>query len=238
MNANQENTRTKKGALRWLIRETLGNLLLIAILFGTVGRWDWWNGWALSAIYLLWSLGTIVFILPVNPQMLAERQISGVKADSKKWDVAMVSLMSVFMFATYVVACLDVRNGWSPVVPLGWQIAALVICTLGYDVLLLWSMVVNAFFTAIIRIQTERGHHVVSSGPYRFVRHPGYLGTILFNAFSPLLLGSLWGLIPSIAAGFVLVVRTAKEDKTLKVELPGYKEYTEKTRYRLIPGIW
>lgn len=150
----------------------------------------------------------------------------------------MVSLMGIFMFVTYIIACLDVRNGWSPVILLGWQVAALVVCFLGYDVLLLWSMIVNAFFTAIIRIQTERGHHVVSSGPYRFVRHPGYLGTILFDIFSPLLLGSLWALIPSVAAGLVLVVRTSLEDKTLQNELPGYREYASRTRYRLIPGIW
>lgn len=84
MDENQKDTKVKTGALRWLIRETVSNLFLIAILFGIVGRWDWWNGWALSAIYILWSLGSILFILPVNPQMLAERHIRGVKADSKR----------------------------------------------------------------------------------------------------------------------------------------------------------
>lgn len=238
MNPSPHDPKTTRGAIRWLLRETLGNLFLIALLFGIVGRWDWWNGWAMSAIYILWSLGTVIFILPVNPQMLAERQLSGIKDGSKKWDMTLVMLMGVFMFATYILACLDVRNGWSPAIPLGMQIAALVVCFLGYDVLLLWSMVVNAFFTAIVRIQTERGHRVVRSGPYRFVRHPGYLGTILFDLFSPLVLGSLLALIPSVAAALVLVVRTAREDEILQKELPGYREYTEKTRYRLIPGLW
>ncbi|MEW6093054.1 MAG: isoprenylcysteine carboxylmethyltransferase family protein [Chloroflexota bacterium] len=221
MNANQKDTKTKSGAMRWVVRETLGNLILIAILFGVVGRWDWWNGWALSGIYILWTLGTILFILPVNPQMLAERTISGVKAGAKKWDMTMVSLMGLMVFAMYIVACLDVRFGWSPAVPLAAQVSALVICLLGYAVLLQWAMIVNAFFTTIVRIQTERQHTVVTRGPYHVVRHPGYLGTILFYLFTPILLGSLWALIPSIAAGLVLVMRTAKEDKTLQAELPG-----------------
>jgi protein-S-isoprenylcysteine O-methyltransferase Ste14 len=238
MHANQKNPTSKSSATRWVVRETLGNLILVAILFGVVGRWDWWNGWALSGIYILWTLGTILFILPVNPQMLAERTISGVKSGAKKWDMTMVSLMGLMIFITYIIACLDVRFSWSPEVPLGLQLAALVVCILGYDVLVIWAMVMNSFFTAIFRIQTERQHMTVTSGPYRLVRHPGYLGTILCYLFTPILLGSLWALIPAAAACIVLIVRTAKEDKTLQEELAGYKEYTEKTRYRLVPGIW
>lgn len=238
MNAGQDNEKTKKDALRWLFRETFGNLFLIAILFGIVGRWDWWNGWALSGIYLLWSLGTIIFILPVNPQMLAERQMSGVKKDSKKWDLVLVSLMGVFMLIAYVIACLDVRNGWSVSFPPGTQIAGVVVAAISYDVILLWSMISNAFFNAIVRIQIDRQHTVSTGGPYRIIRHPGYAGTILFHLATPFLLNSRWALIPAILSALVLVVRTAKEDKTLQAELPGYMEYTKKTRYRLMPGIW
>lgn len=233
-----EETKIKRGALRWLFRETFGNLFLIAILFGIVGRWDWWNGWALSGIYILWSLGSVLFILPVNPQMLAERQISGVKKDSKKWDLVLVSLMGLFMFVMYIVACLDVRNGWSPSFPLPVQITGVVVAAIGYVVILLWAMITNSYFNAIVRIQTDRGHTVVTNGPYRFVRHPGYLGTILFHLATPFLLNSRWAAIPAILAVLVLVVRTVIEDRTLQAELPGYREYTEQTRYRLIPGIW
>jgi protein-S-isoprenylcysteine O-methyltransferase Ste14 len=236
MNATEGKPQSKTIALRWLIRETVGNLFLVAILFGIVGRWDWWNGWALAAVYLLMTLGSIIFILPVNPQMLAER--SRPKAGFKNWDFMLVSTMGVFMLAAYVIASLDARFGWSPQIPLGLEIAALVICVLGYDGLLIWSMVANAFFTAVIRIQTERQHTVASGGPYRLVRHPGYLATILSYVFTPLLLGSLWGLIPAAAAGILLVVRTGLEDKTLQAELPGYQEYATQTRYRLVPGIW
>ncbi len=236
MNETPKDGKIKTGAMRWLLRETFGNLFLIAILFGIVGRLNWWNGWALAAIYLLWSLGSIIFILPVNPQMLAER--SRPKAGFKNWDFVLVSTMGIMVLATYIVACLDVRLGWSQQMPVGIVIVAAVVCAFSYDVILQWSMVVNAFFTAIVRIQTEREHRVVTSGPYAFVRHPGYLATILFYVFTPLLLGSWWGLIPSMLAGLVLIVRTGLEDRTLQAELPGYKEYTLQTHYRLVPGIW
>jgi protein-S-isoprenylcysteine O-methyltransferase Ste14 len=236
MEEGQKNPKVKTSALRWLIRETVGNIFLIAILFGIVGRWDWWNGWAMSAIYLLWSLAAIIFILPVNPQMLAER--SRPQAGSKKWDVAMVGIMGVFVLVAYVIACLDVRFGWAPQFPLPAQITGVVVAAFGYDVLLIWSMIANAFFTTIVRIQSDRQHTVAIGGPYRFVRHPGYVGTILFYLGTPFLFGSRWALIPAILAAAVLVVRTALEDRTLQEELPGYKEYAERVRYRLLPGIW
>ncbi len=231
-----DNSITKKGALRWLRRETIGNLLLVAILFGLVGRWDWWNGWALCAVYLLWSLGTIIFILPVNPQMLAER--ARPQKGYKNWDFTLVSIMGLLMFATYIVACLDVRFGWATPFPLWVNIAGLVIAVLGYNVILMWSMVSNAYFTAIVRIQTDREHRVATGGPYRVVRHPGYAGTILFYLATPFLLGSLWAVIPAALSCIILVIRTSLEDKTLHAELPGYVEYAQQTRYRLIPSIW
>ena len=236
MNADENKPEVKTKALRWLVRETVGNLFLIALLFGIVGRLNWWNGWALSAIYILWTLGSIIFILPVNPQMLAER--SRPKAGGKKWDVIMVGTMGVFLMAAYIIACLDVRFGWSQPFPLYAQIIGVVVAVLGYDFLLVWSMIANAYFTAIIRIQTDRQHRVATGGPYRFVRHPGYVGTILTHLATPFLLGSAWALIPAILAVIVLVVRTGLEDKTLQAELPGYTEYTQKTPYRLIPGVW
>ncbi|MFZ5807676.1 MAG: methyltransferase family protein [Chloroflexota bacterium] len=224
------------GAIRWLVRETLGNLILIAILFGIVGRWSWWNGWALSGIYILWSLSTAILILPVNPAMLAER--ARPHADTKKWDRALLGVMGSLMIAQYVVACLDVRWGWSPQLPLAIQIIGLVVAVFGYDFLLVWAMVSNAFFVATVRIQIDRQHTVVSSGPYHYLRHPGYLGTIFLHMGVPFMLNSLWAIIPAIMIALVLIVRTALEDKTLHAELPGYKEYAEHVRYRLLPGVW
>ena len=117
------------------------------------------------------------------------------------------------------------------------QIAALVIAALAYAISP-WAMRVNAYFSKIVRIQEDRGHSVVSSGPYRIVRHPTYLGTILFELVTPIMLGSLWALIPGALTALLFIVRTALEDRTLREELPGYQAYAERVRYRLLPGVW
>jgi protein-S-isoprenylcysteine O-methyltransferase Ste14 len=231
-----QDSKVRRGARRWLVRETLGNLVLIAILFGVLGRWDWWNGWALSAMYILWSAATAILVLPVNPAMLAERARPG--AGSKRWDMALLGVLALLMIAEYVVASLDVRNGWSPDLPAALQLASLVIAFLGLDVLFVWSMISNAFFVGTVRIQTDRGHTVVSSRPYRFLRHPGYAGTLLLHLATPFMLNSLWALIPAGLTILIMVIRTYLEDKTLQAELPGYREYASRVLYRLVPGLW
>jgi protein-S-isoprenylcysteine O-methyltransferase Ste14 len=233
---SDDSSRIARGAVRWLVRETLGNLVLIGILFGIVGRWDWWNGWALSAIYIFWTLSTAIFILPVNPAMLAER--AHLHKDTPKWDLVALSFLGVGTIATYVVASLDVRWGWSSPIPFSAQFTGFIVAVIGNDILLVWAMVSNAFFVATVRIQSERTHTVVSSGPYRFVRHPGYAGAILFHLATPIMLNSLWAFIPAGLSILVLIVRTMLEDKKLQAELDGYKEYAARVHYRLLPGIW
>jgi protein-S-isoprenylcysteine O-methyltransferase Ste14 len=237
MNTNStRDSEIRLGAIRWLVRETLGNLILIAILFGVAGHWDWWGGWALSGIYILWSLATAVLILPVNPAMLAER--AHPHPGTKKWDAVLLGLMGLLMIIQYVVASLDVRWGWSPQLPLPLQVSGLALGAFGYDFLLVWAMVSNAFFVATVRIQTDREQTVVSSGPYRYVRHPGYLGALMLHWGVPFLLNSLWAIIPTVLVTLVMVVRTALEDQTLHAELTGYNEYADRVRYRLLPGVW
>jgi len=226
----------KIGAIRWLIRETLGNLVLIAILFGLVGRWDWWMGWALSGIYIVWSASTAILILPVNPAMLAER--AHLHADTKKWDVALLGMMGLFMVVEYVIASLDVRWAWSPQLPFVLQIIGFVLAVLGHDILLVWAKVSNAFFVATVRIQTDRQQYVTSRSPYQFVRHPGYLGAVLLHIGTPFMLNSLWAIIPAIMTILVLILRTIVEDKMLQTELHGYAEYAERVRYQLVPGLF
>jgi protein-S-isoprenylcysteine O-methyltransferase Ste14 len=117
------------------------------------------------------------------------------------------------------------------------QIAALVVVALGYA-MLTWATVSNAFFSLAYRIQDDRGHRVATGGPYRYVRHPGYLGSVAFELMTPIMLGSLWALVPGALSALLLVVRTAREDRGLQADLEGYSEYANHVRFRLIPGIW
>ena len=143
----------------------------------------------------------------------------------------------VFPVASWIVAGLDLRFSWSSPKPLAVHLIGMGTVALGYA-LFMWAMVSNAYFSEVVRIQEDRGHQVATDGPYRFVRHPGYAGAILSFLGSPLLLGSWWAFIPTALGVGGYILRTALEDKTLQLELGGYREYTERVRYRLIPGVW
>jgi protein-S-isoprenylcysteine O-methyltransferase Ste14 len=214
----------------------MGSLITAAILFGAAGRLDWVMGWVLVGVYLIWTAATALTIIPTNPEMLAER--TGPKEGTKSWDLAIMSIVGVAELVKYVVARLDMRHGWSPQMPLALQLAGVVVAVLGQDVLLVWSMAANAFFSQTVRIQEELGHTVVTGGPYRYVRHPGYVGSFLFQISTPLILGLLWTFIPSRLVALLTIVRTALEDKTLHEELDGYRDYAAQVRYRLLPGVW
>lgn len=129
------------------------------------------------------------------------------------------------------------RFGRSPQLALAIQLIALVLLVLGYA-LFSWAMASNPFFSTLVRIQGERGHAVASAGPYRIVRHPGYVGWIILSIATPLMLGSLWGVMPGGLSALLMAVRTALEDKTLLAELDGYQDYAQTVRYRLLPGVW
>ena len=129
------------------------------------------------------------------------------------------------------------RFGWTEGMPLALQISALALAALAYA-LVVWATASNAFFSQVVRIQDDRGHTVATGGPYRILRHPGYVATIIFELATPILLGSLWALIPGGFAALFFVVRTALEDKMLHEELPGYTDYAQQTRYRLLPSVW
>ena len=113
----------------------------------------------------------------------------------------------------------------------------LAVAVLGYT-LVVWATAANAFFAQTVRIQRERGHAVATGGPYQFMRHPGYAGTILFELAVPVMLGSWWALVPGSLVALLIIIRTALEDRTLQKELDGYQEYAKRVHYRLLPGIW
>lgn len=220
---------------RYLIREDLGLLVLGIALFWPAGRLDWLMGWVLIGITFLWVGATAFILIVKHPGLLAERM--GPKKGSKKWDTAIMRLIGVLTLTRCVVAGLDVRFGWTTTLFPAHQIGAIIFAILGYAIVV-WATSANAFFSQIVRIQEERDHTVATRGPYQFVRHPAYMGTLLFELAVPIMLGSWWALLPGSVIGLLFTLRTALEDRTLQDELDGYKAYAQKVSYRLIPGVW
>ena len=160
------------------------------------------------------------------------------KRDAKPWDRFLVQFVAIIgPVATQIVAGLNYRFGWPPAVPLWLALAGVALVSAGWAPGT-WAMVTNRFFSAVVRIQTDRGHQVVDSGPYRWLRHPAYAGGVIANLTVPLMLGSAWALIPGTLTTALIVLRAGLEDRTLRAELPGYAEYAQRTCYRLLPGVW
>jgi len=221
--------------LRYAIREVMGTALMGVALFWSAGRTDWWPAWALIVVMLAWSTATAIVILRFNPDLLADRL--GPRKGAKPWDLAIMSIIGLTTLLRLIVAGLDQRYGWTSGTPLTAQVAALVVSALGYA-LVVWATASNAFFSQVFRIQSERGHSVATGGPYRYMRHPAYLGTILYELAVPVLLASWWALILGGLNVILLLLRTALEDRTLQAELMGYDDYAGQVRYCLLPGIW
>ena len=221
--------------VRYAIREALGLVVMGVALFWSAGEIDWWPAWASIAVMLAWIVATAIIIVRFNPDLLAERL--GPRKGAKPWDTAIMSVLGLAQLARYIVAGLDQRYGWTGGLPLAAQMAALAVCALGYA-LVVWATASNTFFSQIVRIQSERGHAVATGGPYHHVRHPAYLGAILYELAVPVLLASGWAAIVSGLSAILLILRTALEDRTLQAELTGYADYARQVRYRLLPGIW
>jgi protein-S-isoprenylcysteine O-methyltransferase Ste14 len=229
---------TRRAIIHWVVQAALGIVGYAAMLFLAAGTLAWRWGWVLIVVLAAFMAAHPVILIPINPELLAERQ-KGLRAEGvKAWD-RVVSMLAagVFPIGSWVVAALDFRFGWTGKVSLVWHLTGLITMVLGFA-LFLWAMASNAYFAEGVRIQEERGHTVASDGPYRYVRHPGYLGAIISQSATPFLLGSAWSLIPSLGCAAMYVLRTYLEDKTLLQELPGYPEYATRTRYRLVPGVW
>lgn len=226
---------TSRIVVRWAARETMGLLMLGAILFLSAGRLDWAMGWGFVIIMTAWVIATGWVVISRYPQLLADR-VSPPKG-AKMWDTVLMGIVGVLALAGYLIAGLDLRHGWTTNMPAALQIIALVLAVAGYAITV-WATASNAFFSLTVRIQKERGHTVATGGPYRFLRHPSNLGQIVLYLAVPTMLGSWWAGLTGVACALLIILRTVLEDRTLQTELAGYKEYAEKVRYRLIPGIW
>ena len=213
--------------------------LLIPLILLICG-WDlgWWQAWLYSMLFLAAGIGGRMWAEQRHPGLTAERQNIENIQNAKAWDKVLAPLMAVSIsFPMVIVAGLDHRYNWSSEFPLWLIVTGFILISLGYA-FAAWAMVENRFFSSVVRIQTERGHVVCDSGPYRFVRHPGYAGIIIPLFGIVLALGSVWTLIPATVALIIAVIRTVLEDQALQEELPGYRDYARRVRYRLIPGIY
>lgn len=190
----------------------------------------WTRFWLLMGIFVL---GQLLYVGSVNPKILVHRAL--LKKGTEKWDWVWFSLFSPVFFSIFIIASLDPRSG--ALLP-GWlRTVGTVLFLLGGG-LFLRAMGENPFFEKTVRIQTERDHHVIDSGPYRAVRHPGYVGLVCWILSIPLLLVSTWTFLPAGLAVIFLLIRTALEDRTLHEKLPGYAEYAARVPARLLPGVW
>lgn len=217
------------------IKQVFGTLLFFAVIFISAGRFIYWQG----LVYVF--IGLFMFILNftalhLDSDLMNERSKPG--EGVKKWDKLILGLSFLATISMYIIAGLDSgRFHWSP--DFHWSIYMLgMMLTILGQLLFLIAQKQNKFFSSTVRIQTDRGHTVCESGPYKVVRHPAYLGSVIQAIGFPLLFGSLWSIIPVCILIIFLLTRTYLEDKTLKNELKGYSEYTYKTRYRLIPYLW
>ena len=211
-------------------------LLMALLLFGPAGSPQWAHGWWFMGVFVALILISMAALWRLNPEIFVARA-RPTGQGTKAWDrVLMTVLLTAFAAILPVAGLDDGRFHWAPAP--GWAVV------LGYLLLVVgfagvaWAQAVNRHFEPSVRIQSERDHHVISAGPYAYVRHPGYVGMLIFTLATPLLLGSLLAFIPAVLLCITIVVRTALEDRTLQQELDGYFEYTQKTHYRLLPGIW
>lgn len=200
-------------------------------------HWDWWEAWVYALSGILSFAISRVLVARRHPDLIAERARFMQHENAKPWDKALAPLLGIGGGLVLLVAGLDALFDWSPPFSLPVKILALVIIVAGY-VLGSYALIENRFFSGMVRIQTDRGHQVVSSGPYRWIRHPGYAGALLTYLTTPLFLDSGWSFLPTVFIMILLVIRTALEDRTLQKELPGYAEYARRVQYRLLPGIW
>lgn len=213
-------------------------LLIPLILLLCGGDPKWWQAWIYLVLIFVSGIGGRILAEKWHPGILVERITSEKTLNAKSWDKVLSPLMAISLtFPLVIVAGLDHRYEWTPLFSIWLNILGLIVITLGYS-FATWALVENRFFSSTVRIQTDRGHSVCDTGPYRIVRHPGYAGNLLALPGMVLAFGSIWVLIPAIIALIITVVRTVLEDKMLKEELSGYKNYTQQVRYRLIPWIY
>jgi len=210
-------------------------IVFIAVTFITAGRLDYWQGWIFNGLNIFFLLITYI-VLRNRKDLIKERLQPG--KGMKRWDRVYYTVSTPIFFAMLILSVLDAgRFHWKPTISFLLIIIGILMYSIG-QIIVLWAKKANAYFSSVVRIQSERKQTVCSNGPYRYVRHPGYVGGFIQTIATPFVLGSFWGLLPAGIIIVMILCRTYLEDTTLKAELTGYTNYTKKVRYRLVPFIW
>jgi protein-S-isoprenylcysteine O-methyltransferase Ste14 len=222
----------KRKVIRRIVQLPVAWVFIALLLFISAGTIKWPFAWLFMALLVSVDLIGLPFV-PL--EVLAER--GSKKENVEDWDKVMGKLIVLSMMSIFLIAGLDYRWNWSQDIDSILHLASIAVFILGCA-LEIWAMRVNLFFSDVVRIQLDREHKVCSSGPYKYVRHPGYLGMIVYYLATPLLIGSWWAMIPAFMMMTLLVIRAKLEDETLLKKLPGYEEYALRTKYRLLPRVW
>jgi protein-S-isoprenylcysteine O-methyltransferase Ste14 len=229
--------RVPTAVLRRGIR-SLGVFLIIlgVAIFLPAGDIRWARGWLFLLVFLALTVPSVLYLWRTNPEIFVARS-KVARAGTKRWDELMMALLFCSLTSIFIVAGFDaVRFRWS-IGPIGLTVLGYVLLSICFF-LSVWAESVNRFAEPSVRIQTDRDHKVIDTGPYAIIRHPMYSSALFLCAGVPLALGSFWALIPGALTTLVLIVRTILEDRTLQKELPGYKDYAHRVPHRLIPGVW
>ncbi len=227
--------RLTKRAIKGIIRIYLFVILQAIIFFVSAGHFEIPRAWILFGLGFVHLLALTITMAKLNPELINQRAIK--RSCTKLWDKIFFAVYFPMAFILLAVAGLDVgRFQWSNII-IHYCIIGIVLYIVA-AILTAWAMIVNPHFEPTVRIQKDRNHQVITSGPYKKVRHPGYAGGILSVISTPLIVGSTFAFIPAGIMIFLLIIRTALEDKMLNNELKGYTEYTKRVRCRLFPGVW
>ncbi len=222
----------------WLSFVVRITLFAVALMW-PAGTWQWWEAWVLVGLWTVYGLVMMIYLLRNDPALLAERlKLVPLHKEQKVWDKALMLLFFIAGIGLYLLPGFDVmRYEWSDPLPLWVRVIAMLVHVPCF-VLLGWIMRENTYLSQVVKIDKERGHKVITTGPYALVRHPMYTVVIILLFAVPVALGSRFSLFISLFLMVLLIVRTYLEDRTLHAELVGYPEYAKQTIYRLIPGLW
>ena len=230
--------KSQNSARVWLSFAVRTIFFAVALMW-PAGTWHWWDAWILVGLWTIFGLVMTVFLLRHDPALLAERlKLLPLQKEQKTWDKALMLLFFIAGIGLYIVPGFDVvRYEWSEPLPI-WVRAMAMLAHLPCFVLLGWTMRENTYLSQVVKIDEERGHKVITTGPYAWVRHPMYTVVIVLLFAVPLALGSRFTLVLALFLMVLLIVRTYFEDRTLHHELSGYEDYAKETTYRLVPGVW